>query len=123
MISNFSFSDSTLGFILEGEVNEVTINRFIVQIEEKWETHDKINLYLEDSNVESYSVGAVVNEIAFKLGNADRFLRIAIVADKKWINACAALQDLFLTAEVKSFGCDKRLEALAWVSQSAQIDS
>lgn len=115
MISSFSFSDNTVGYILSGVVNELTINRIIVQIEEKWERFDSINLYLEDDNIEDFTLGAIFKEIQFKLGNAKKFDKIAVVTNRKWIKACSALENLFVSTEMRAFETEERIRALSWV--------
>ncbi|MBE14892.1 MAG: STAS/SEC14 domain-containing protein [Dokdonia sp.] len=115
MISSFSFSDNTVGYILSGEVNQKTIDRMIKQIEDKWERFDQINLYLEDDNVEEFTLGAIVKEFQFKLSNAEKFEKIALVTNRKWIKACSALKNMLVSAEMRAFDTENRLEALSWV--------
>ena len=116
MLSNFSFSDRTVGFLLEGQVNETTINRLILQIEKRWESYETIDLYLEDNNIKQFTLAAILNEVAFKFKNAHRFRKIALVTDRKWIKLCGALEDLFLSGEVRSYAKEDRLEAITWLS-------
>lgn len=115
MISSFSFSDNTVGYIFSGDVNQNTIDKMIDQIKEKWKRYDQINLYLEDDNVDQFTLGAIVKEFQFKLSNAEKFNKIALVTNRKWIKASTALKNMLVSTEMRSFDTENRLEALAWV--------
>ena len=43
MLSSFSFSDTTVGFLIEGKFDTETVDSLIVNIENKLKTYDKIN--------------------------------------------------------------------------------
>jgi hypothetical protein len=118
MLSEFSFSENTVGFLIEGEFNEELSNKLHVQIFEKLKHYDKINLYLEDTNIESFSLTAVVKEILFKIENSDRFNKLAVVTDRKWIHLCSSIESLFISTTVRNFATEDRLKAMRWIAQS-----
>lgn len=117
MVSPFSFSDNTVGFILEERFTEDVVDLITAEVEKKWKTHERINLYLEDANITSFALGAIFKKIGFKLANSDRFSKMALVTDRKWLQACAALEDVFTTADVRSYATEDRVHALAWIAQ------
>jgi len=101
MISDFSFSKDTVGFLIEGNYNEDLANKLHKQIIEKLEIVDKISLYLEDTNIENFSLTAIVNEIMFKLKNKEHFNKIALVSDRKWIHLCIKIESVFSGVKLK----------------------
>ncbi len=117
MLSTFSFSDDTVGFLIDGDFNVRTVHKLEVLIKEKLEHYDKINIYLEDSNIEDFHLGAVIKEVKFKIENDRKFNKIALVSDRKWIKLCVAIENLFLNASIKSFSTEDRLKAMSWIAQ------
>jgi len=118
MLSSFSFSKDTVGFIIQGEVNEESINELQKKILEKLETFDKIKLYLEDDGIESFTMPAVVQEMMFKIKYGDRFEKVALVTDRKWIKMCGVIENMLMPAQVKNFDVEERLDAIAWIAQT-----
>ena len=116
MLSSFSFSEKTIGFLIEGKFDEKILDKIHLEIIEKLHIFDKINLYLEDSSIDSFSLSTVVEEITFKIKHANRFHKIALVTDRKWIHLCASFDNLFMDANVKSFSTEDRLDAIAWIA-------
>ncbi|NND88520.1 MAG: STAS/SEC14 domain-containing protein [Flavobacteriaceae bacterium] len=116
MLSNFSFSDSTVGFVIDKEYTKEVSKQLHKRILEKAEVYDKINLYIEDSSIEHFSIKIVAKEIIFKLENASLFNKVALVSDRKWIHRCASVENMFMEAEVKSFDSDDRLSAISWIA-------
>lgn len=117
MLSPFSFSDDTIGFLLEGVIDEATFDSLHSQIREKWEVYGKISLYIEDTGIETLSIIGFIKELLFKIENPKRFHKIALVSDRKWIYICGAIEDLFIEAKVKNFASEERLEAISWIAQ------
>lgn len=116
MHSSFTFSKNTVGFLIDGDVDEKAINKLQIEILEKLKSFDKINLYLEDSNIESFTLPAVVNQMMFKFEYGDRFNKVAMVTDRKWIHLCGNLKNMFLSATIKNFDTSDRLKAMNWIS-------
>ncbi len=117
MNSSFSFSDNTVGFFIEGGVFDVArVDTLIENVKKKIETYGKINLYLEDQGVEHFTLPAVAKEIHFKIEHKEQLNKVALVSDRKWIYACAIIENLFLPIEVKSFEVDQRMDAMSWIA-------
>jgi len=116
MLSNFSFSKDTLGFIIQGKVDEASIRELQGRVLEMLETYEKINLYLEDDGIESFTLPAVIDEILFKIEHGDRFNKVALVTDRKWIKMCGHIENILIPATVKNFDVSERLKAIEWVA-------
>ncbi len=121
MFTTFSFSKDTVGFLLEGEISKKEIQKLNIVIEEKLVIFDKINLYLEDANVKSFTLPAVLDQIAFKFNHRHNFSKIALVSDRKWVHWCAAMETTFVSGQVRSFESENRLEAIAWIAENLDI--
>lgn len=117
MLSSFSFSKDTIGFLIEGKVNTAVIENLQNRIEESFTEFDKINLYMEDVGIDDFTLPAVMDEILFKVKNSSRFNRIALVTNKKWIKMCGSIENLFMDAQIRSFDVEDRLQAMNWIAQ------
>tara|TARA_R110002049_G_scaffold80455_2_gene204640 strand:- start:205 stop:570 length:366 start_codon:yes stop_codon:yes gene_type:complete len=120
MFSTFSFSEDTVGFLIEGNFDEGTVLKLQELIRQKFQLYDKINLYLEDSNIEEFHLLAVIKEIKFKVANDRKFNRIAVVSNRKWVKLCGSIENLFSNATIKSFSTEDRLDAIAWIANGRE---
>lgn len=118
MITSFSFSEKTVGFILEGKFNLDLSKKLHSEIEEKMHGFDKINLYLEDNNLENFTIKAVIDECKFNQAYENRFDRIAMVTDRKWIKMCTDLHDSISNTKKKWFSTEDRMKAMAWIMEA-----
>ena len=116
MLSNFSFSDSTVGFLIEGKFDNETVEKLISEIEEKLKIYDKINLYVEDVGIETFHIPALIKEIHFKIKHKNRFHKVALVSSRKWISACGNISSLFTDSITQNFTSEERLKAMTWIA-------
>lgn len=116
MLSSFSFSKDTVGFILEGTFDNNTSEKLHQEVLEKLTVYPKINLYLEDDGIEEFTLPSLVKELLFKLKHADKFTKVAIVSDQKWLKMCGSIENMIMTAQVKNFSVSERLEAISWIA-------
>ncbi|RFN59695.1 SpoIIAA family protein [Marixanthomonas ophiurae] len=117
MLSDFSFSDTTVGFLIEGNFNSETVDTFIEKIKTKLEQFDAINLYIEDTGIETFSIPAVLKEVLFKIKYADQFNKIAVVSDRKWIHSCGDIVSLFANSNTRNFTSEERMDAITWIAE------
>ncbi len=117
MLSSFSFSEDTVGFLLEGTFGEETVQQLHDQIREKLQVYDTINLYLEDSRIETFSLTAVIENLFFKLEHKGQFNKVALVSDRKWIHLCGKIEKMLADINVKSFVSEDRMEAITWIAE------
>ncbi|MDC8001837.1 STAS/SEC14 domain-containing protein [Aequorivita todarodis] len=116
MLSSFTLADNIIGFIIDGPYDEHAIERIQTQVKERLEVFDKLNLYIEDTVNADISLKAVVKSIPFKLKTGNRFERVAVVTDRKWLQIISNLEKLFFNAEIRIFSVQQRLEAIQWIS-------
>lgn len=118
MLTDFSFSKHTVGFIIEGVFDLELSKKLHDQIEEKIKGFDKINLYLEDNNVKNFTLPAVLDECKFKIEHSNKFNKVAMVSDRKWLKICAAFENMVTTANIKWFSSEDRMKAIDWISEA-----
>ncbi len=118
MLSDFSFSENTVGFLLEGDFNKETSSKLITAIEAKLDFFEEINLYIEDTGIENFTMKALLEEVVFKYQHAHRFNKVALVTDRRWLKACNNLLDLFGDTQARNFATENRLGGLAWIMES-----
>ncbi len=117
MISSFSFSESTVGFLVEGTFNKETVNIFIEEVLTKLKQFDKINLYIEDTGIENFTLPAVVEELMFKIKHSNQFNKVALVSDRTWVKTCGDLYSFFTNSEFHNFTSEDRIRAMSWIAQ------
>ncbi|MAZ72294.1 MAG: hypothetical protein CMC70_04020 [Flavobacteriaceae bacterium] len=117
MNSSFSFSDNTVGFFIEdGVFDTERFDKLCVEIVDKIDRFGKINLYLEDQGIDRFTLPAVSKEILFKIEYKEHLNKVALVTDRKWIHACATIENFFLPVKIKSFNTDERIDAMSWIT-------
>jgi hypothetical protein len=116
MLSSFSLADNIIGFIVDGPYDDGAVELMQSEINEKLQVYERVNLYLEDTAKAEISLKAILKNLPFKLKTANRFERVAVVTDRKWIQVISILEKLFFNAEIRLFSTDQRLEAIQWIS-------
>ncbi len=117
MLSNTNADDNTLTYVLDGVMNIRTINNFWHQILEKLVSHDKVNLYIEDSNNQSFTLNAILIVTLFPIEYADKFHKIAFVTDGQKSKALDQLERMLSRVSIRNFPLEKRKKALTWVRE------
>lgn len=116
-LSDFSFSANTVGYIINGKMDTPAINELKGLILEKLKEHEKINLYLEDSGIESFTANSVLIATLFPLEHSKRFHKIALVTNRKWIHMLGTLDKLLVNVKIKNYESKDRMEAIHWIAQ------
>ncbi len=116
MLSSFALSDDIIGFIVDGPYDEDAIEIIQNEINQKLEIYDKVSFYIEDTVNAEISSKAILKSLPFKIKTGNRFERVAVVTDRKWLKAISNLEKLFFNAEIRVFSSEQRLEAIQWIS-------
>jgi|SRR5690606_26107253 len=116
MLSTFSLSDNIMGFILDGPYDDIESDKLRAGINEKLEDFEMIRFYVEDSGNSEISFKTVLKDVLFKLRTANKFEKVAIVTDRKWLHAIIMLEKLFINADIRFFPTQQRLQAIHWIS-------
>jgi hypothetical protein len=118
MLASFSFSDNTIGFLIDGVLDDKTHDNLKRQVFKRFKGHNKVNLYMEDASIVHFKIRSVLSNCAFKIRNSKKINKIAVVTDKNWIHVCCFLDNLFLSTSVRSFKIKDRLEAISWIAET-----
>ena len=116
MLSTFSFSENTIGFIIDGPYDEESILKVKSEISEKLKEFDKINLYIEDTTNAEISVKTIFSNLPYKIEIGKHLNKVAFVSDRNWLHLMRAFESLFCSGEFRHFRSSKRLEAIQWIS-------
>jgi hypothetical protein len=116
MLSTFTLADNIIGFIVDGPYDEFAVEKIQSEVNEKLEVYGKVNLYLEDTINADISFKAILKSLPFKLKTGNRFEKVAVVTDRRWLQFISNLEKLFFNAEIRIFSGKNRLEALQWIS-------
>lgn len=115
-LSSFSFADNIIGFIIDGPYDEAMIERVQDEIKRKLEVYEKVSFYIEDTANAEISLIKIIKNLPFKTKLANRFEKIAVVTDRKWLRIVRILENYLLNADLRVFTSEQRLEAIQWIS-------
>lgn len=108
--------DRIIGLDINGSIDAEDIDRVAELIEKRLKQGDKLRIYAEVNNWSGMSLGAFIKDLRFSLQHLKDFEKEAIVSDRKWLEALAAITNtLFSSIEVKHFTFDEREKALEWI--------
>ena len=116
MLSTFTLADNIIGFIIDGPYDEYAADKIQQEVNRKLEVYEKVNFYLEDNIKSDISLKAVMKTLAFKMKTTNKFQKVAVVTDRKWIQIIAYIEKVFLNAEIRIFPTQQRMEAIQWIS-------
>lgn len=108
--------DRIIGLEIDGWVDAEDIDRVVKLVEPRLDAGEKLRIYAEVNSWYGMSLGAFIKDIKFGLQHLNDFEKEAIVSDKRWLEALAALGNtLFSGIEVKHFAPDEKDKALKWL--------
>lgn len=116
LLSSFSFSDNIIGFIIDGPYDDAMVNKIQTEVYKKLKIYEKLNFYIEDTENAKISLIAIIKSLPFKIKTGNRFEKVAVVTDRKWLQFISYLEKLFFKAEIRIFATERRLEAIQWIS-------
>ncbi|MEM8831002.1 MAG: STAS/SEC14 domain-containing protein [Cyanobacteria bacterium P01_G01_bin.19] len=116
--------DRIIGLAIDGWIDGEDIDRVVKQIEPRLDTGEKLSVYAEVNSWSGMSLEAFIKDLKFSLKHVKDFEREAIVSDRQWLKALAALGNtLFSAIEVKHFTPDEKDKALEWLGVKRLINS
>jgi len=117
VLLNFSFSDNSVGYIIEGAMDYQAVQELKSAILEMLKEHKTINLYLEDKNIERFTLDAIFIASIFPMQHLSKLDKIAMVTNRKWIHAIANFNKALVGVEIRNFNIEERLEAISWIAE------
>ncbi|EAQ48073.1 MULTISPECIES: STAS/SEC14 domain-containing protein [Leeuwenhoekiella] len=116
MLLDFSLSENSIGYIVEGTMDYKAVQELKGAILKKLEKHDSINLYLEDNNIDRFTLDAVFIAGIFPMQHKNQLNKIAMVTNRKWIHMIANFNKAVIGKDMRNFTTDRRTEAIAWIA-------
>ncbi|NND16727.1 MAG: STAS/SEC14 domain-containing protein [Eudoraea sp.] len=118
MLTRSVFTGNNIGYILDGVMDMKSLNNFWYEILEKLASHEKVNLYVEDENLDSFTLNIILIVTLFPLEYADKFDKIVFVAPGKKHNALEKLKRILKRVTIKNFEVKDRQYARKWLISS-----
>ena len=113
--------DHIIGLEIDGWIDAEDIDRIVKIVEPRIDAGERLKIYAEVNSWSGMSLGAFIKDLRFSLQHVKDFDKEAIVSDKRWLEALAALGNtLFSGIEVKHFTLDESDKALEWLGVSSQ---
>jgi len=100
------------GKLTDEDYKEVLIPRLDTLSKE----YPKLGFLFEmDDDFEGWDFDAALTYAKFGFKHRDDFDRVAAVCGPTWVNLGMKLQSLFTNADVETFSCGERSDALKWI--------
>lgn len=115
MVVELNITEDTAGFVLENVLHQDDTDAIKTAILAKFEKYKTINLYLEEDEVDDIKLSAFIKHALFDIQHGNRFHKIAIVSNRRWIRGVSKVKDLLLSAEVRAYDQAERVKALCWI--------
>ncbi|RMB62914.1 STAS/SEC14 domain-containing protein [Dokdonia sinensis] len=115
MIVELNIAGDTVGFVFENAITQGDVKAIQRKIKETLSSNANINLYLEEDEVDDIKMGAFMNQVFFDVKHSANIRKIAIVSDRKWIQAITIAKDILVQANVEAFTLKERVDAICWI--------
>lgn len=117
MVSTFEFSDEVVGIIIDSNIDKKLLDEIHRIIEEKFDKEKPMNLFVEIKQGVEIPVHIMIKDLIFKLNNAARFRKMAVVTGPGIFQKAMKVKDLLMEAEVEVFTHKERIAAMNWIAE------
>jgi len=121
MLEIVSSSGPVAAFQASETLSGEDYERLIAELERQLQQHERIAIFADVRALNGLSLEALARDVRYsasKLGELDRFARVAVVSDQIWLRAWSRLAwSLVPRAVVKTFPGRERDAALTWASE------
>lgn len=117
MVSTFEFSDDVVGIMIDSNVDKKLLEEIHDIIEEKFDKGKPMNLFVEIKQGVDIPVNLILRDLFFKLKNAAKFKKIAVVTGTGMLQKTMKVKDLLMEAEVEVFPHQDRITAMNWITE------
>jgi len=109
--------DNILGVKATGKVTAKDYEDVLIpRLDDLLNNNEKVRfLYLLSDGFEGFEAGAVWDDFKYGKEHMDKFERIAVVTDSKWLEWASDFSNKFIPGEMKTFHADQMDEAWAWL--------
>lgn len=121
MIEYLASPDHVVAMRARGRITGDDLDHCIAVIEDALARHARIGIYGDMRDFEGMTAEALFKDLRYgasKLGQLDRFARIALVADEGWLRSLALMEARMLPqVEMAVFDGGQAEQASAWAAQ------
>lgn len=116
-------NDKVMAWRIEGKVDQADYEPVVKSIENKMNTADKLNVYVEIPKMPGITLPAIWEGIKSGLANLRKYNnklnKVAVVTDKEWLQIMTEIENrLFTGIDERSFSMEEAAEAKEWIKQS-----
>lgn len=104
-----------LGIKLSGKVQREEYRKLLTQIEEKLEAQEPLDILVDISELKTFTMGAIWEDVKFDFRNFRTIRKLAIVGDRDNQKLLDPLSEPFVTEEAKYFSKADETLAREWV--------
>ena len=119
MLEYLTTQDDALAFRIGGKVGPVEFEDLVERVERSLQANPKTHMYMEVVDFTGFDLSAYLHYLPrglAMLGKLDRFGRIAVVADQRWIRAWTKIESALLPGiRYEAYRPDERDIARDWV--------
>jgi hypothetical protein len=112
-----SSSLNVLGFRLSGKLHDEDYKHFVPAIDAAVAEHGKVRLLAEFHDFHGWDLHALWDDIKFSTTHCTKIERIALVGEKAWEKAMAAVCKPFTMARIRYFDASQTNDAWAWLNE------
>ncbi len=119
MLELIAAPDHVAAYRLSGTLMPADYDRLVADIEARLKRHEKVGVLVDLTGFEDITIKATASDLRYgfsKLFELKRFPRQALISDKSWVAAVAAVASpLVPFMEIRAFGSGALDAALTWV--------
>ena len=119
MLEYLKSADDVIAIKIGGKLSAAEFEALVERVEGGLEARDKTHMYMEVEDFSGFDLGAFAHYLPrgfAMLRKLDRFGRIAVVADQRWVRAWTRIESALLPGiSYECFLPAERDQALAWV--------
>lgn len=109
-------SDDLIALQIDGRIDDNAYEAVIEAIEERLDRHETLRVYVEVEDLGRISIETVLKDIRFGLKHWDRFSKMAIVTDTRWLKTITdPVDSLFPPIDLRAFPLEEREAARTWL--------
>jgi len=125
VLQRLSAKPGVLALRIGGHVSRAEIDECYDLLQLEWESHPKLDLYIEIENLAGFDTEALVGDFRYGMGllkQLDRFGKVAIVSSQSWILWASRLESALLPGiSYRTYRPAEREQALAWVQGTDEL--
>ncbi len=100
---------------IEGKLTSDEIEDIKNYFKQKEKEQDAFNVAITVEEI-GYSFEGFIEDIKFEAGHLDRFKKVAIISDKKWMEILGKLVNHIPDIQLETFNFNERKSAVEWLS-------